>query len=58
MSDKAPQLDKHQLFAADIAYLDGDGAPAQRVKAAIRAYLWAEGRESFSVNEVLEAIAE
>lgn len=37
-----PQLDRHALTIADLAYLEEPpgSAPAQRTAAAIRAYLW------------------
>lgn len=36
-----PQLDRHALVMADLAWVETEGAAADRTKAAVRAYLWA-----------------
>lgn len=35
-----PELNRGALVTADLAYVDTQGAPADRVRAAIGAYLW------------------
>lgn len=37
-----PELDTAALASADLAFLETEGTGAQKVRAAIRAYLWAD----------------
>lgn len=47
-------LDPDALHLADMAYMDTPGAPADKVKAAVRGYLFAmRGRKAFDTGSVI-----
>ena len=56
-----PELDRGALSCADLAYIEEppEASPAQRVEAAIRAYLWAlENTEAHALGTAYPSLNE